>query len=140
MVADVCVRVHPGIVGGPAAGFQDAALIVTAAAAWATGRSRIGASPRRRSAAREEVGEEVVWECDSAGRFTHASPQCLELLGYAPEEAPSLSLFDITHPDEHAVVTHLLAAGRGWRRRPFRCVMKSGAQVWLRSTAVAQAD
>src|SRR3954462_7454077 len=140
MVAVVCVGIHPGIVGGPAAGIQDTALIVTAAAAWATGRSRIGASPRRRSAARDEVGEEVVWECDAAGRFTHASPQCLELLGYAPEEARSLSLFDVTHPDEHALVTHRLSIGQGWRRRRFRCVTKDGASVWLNSTAVAQAD
>jgi PAS domain S-box-containing protein len=140
MVAVVCVGVHPGIVGGPAAGIRDAALIVVAAAAWGTGRSRSGAPSRRRSAARAEVGEEVVWECDATGRFTHAGPQCLELLGYAPVEARSLSLFDVTHPDEHAVVTHLLSTGRGWRRRPFRCVTKNGAPVWLRSTAVAQTD
>jgi len=61
-----------------------------------------------------------------------------ELLGDVPEEARSLSLFDVTHPDEHAVVTHLLSTGRGWRRRPFRCVTEAGAPVWLRSTAVGQ--
>jgi PAS domain S-box-containing protein len=140
MAAVVCVGIHPGIVGGAAPGIQDAALILVAAAAWGTGRSRSGASSRRLSAAWDEVGEEVVWECDATGRFTHASPQCLELLGYDQEEARSLSLFDVTHPDEHAVVTHLLSTGRGWRRRPFRCVTKDGAPVWLRSSAVAQTD
>jgi PAS domain S-box-containing protein len=141
MCAVVDAWIHPGIVGGPAEGVRDAALLVMIAAAWGIGRSsRCGAASRRHSAARDEVGEEVVWECDATGRFTHASPQCLELLGYAPEEARSLSLFDVTHPDEHAVVAHLLSTGRGWRRRPFRCVTKNGAPVWLRSTALAQAD
>ena len=139
--AVVYAGIHPGIVGGPAVGVRDAALIGVVAAAWRTGRFfPSGAASGRHSEARDEVGEEVVWECDAAGRFTHASPQCLELLGYAPEEARSLSLFDLTHPDEHALVTHLLSTGRGWRRRPFRCVTKDGAQVWLRSTAVARAD
>lgn len=133
--AVVSMGLHPGILGGPLAGICAAALIVIVAAAWGTGRAS-----RRHSPARDEVGEEVVWECDAAGRFTHASPQCLELLGYAPEEARSLSIFDVTHPDEHAVVTHLLSTGRGWRRRPFRCVTKNGAPVWLRSTAVARVD
>ncbi|NYJ06705.1 sensor domain-containing phosphodiesterase [Petropleomorpha daqingensis] len=120
---------------------RDAALVLVVGAAWAAGRFlRSGAAPSRRSAARDEVGEEVVWECDAGGRFTHASSQCLELLGYTPEEASSLSIFDVVHPDEHAVVTHLISSGRGWRRRPFRCVAKNGATVWLQSTAVAQAD
>src|SRR4051794_36655882 len=137
----MCAGIHPGIAGGPAAGIGDAVLIVLVAAAWASGRlSRFGAASRRHSAARDEVGEEVVWECDAAGRFTHASPQCLGLLGYAPEEARSLALFDVVHPDEHAVVAHLLSTGQGWRHRPFRCVTKDGAPVWLHSTAVAQAD
>ena len=132
---------HPGIVGGPPAGVRDAALVVVVAAAWASGRSsRSWAGARRQRAARDEVGEEVVWECDDTGRFTHASPQCLELLGYVPEEARALSLFDITHPDEHPLVANLLSTGQGWRRRPFRCVTKDGAPVWLRSTAVAQVD
>ncbi|MEU2347924.1 EAL domain-containing protein [Modestobacter sp. NPDC049651] len=123
-------------------GAGNAALaVVIAAAAWAAGRySWSGAASRRHSSARDQVGEEVVWECDAGGRFTHASPQCLELLGYAPEEARSLTLLDITHPDEHALVTHLLATGRGWRRRRFRCVTKGGAPVSLRSTAVARTD
>jgi PAS domain S-box-containing protein len=140
MCAVAYAWIHPNIVGGPVASALVAALVVIVAAAWGTGRSRSGAASRRHSAARDEVGEEVVWECDAAGRFTHASPQCLELLGYAPEEARSLSLFDVAHPDEHALVTHRLSTGRGWRRRRLRCVTKDGASVWLNSTAVAQAD
>src|SRR4051794_13568680 len=141
LVAGVCAVVYAGIVRGPMSGVRDAALMVIAAAAWGTGRSsRSGAAERRLAAVRDEVGEEVVWGCDTAGRFTHASPQCMELLGYAPEEAPSLSLFDVAHSSEHAVVAHLLSSGQGWRRRPFRCVTKDGAPVWLHSTAVAQTD
>jgi PAS domain S-box-containing protein len=137
----LCAAVCAGV-GGPVAGVRDAALVVlVVAAAWATGRSsRRPAAVRGRSAAHDEVGDEVVWECDATGRFTHASPQCLELLGYVPEEARSLSLLDVAHPDEHAVLAHLLSTGQGWRRRPFRCVTKDGTSVWLRSTAVAQVD
>ncbi|MCU1667901.1 MAG: Diguanylate phosphodiesterase [Blastococcus sp.] len=91
---------------------------------------------RRRSATLEQVGEEIVWECDSHGRFTYASAQCLAGLGYPADEVRSLSLFDVLHPNEHAIAHHLLAAGEGWRRRPFHCVAKDGSSVWLRSTAV----
>ncbi|CCH87436.1 Diguanylate phosphodiesterase [Modestobacter italicus] len=132
---------HLGLVGGHVAAARDAALIAIGAAAWAIGRSaRSGAAPGGRSTARDEVGEEVVWECDATGRFTHASPQCLELLGYAPQERGALSLFDVAHPDEHALLADLLASGSGWRRRPFRCVTRDGTPVWLRSTAVPQVD
>ena len=80
--AVMCAGIHPGSLGGPMGGVGDTVVLVVVAAAWAIGRFfRSGAAPGRRSAAREEVGEEVVWECDAAGRFTHASPQCLELLG-----------------------------------------------------------
>lgn len=145
LVAALVAVVHPGVVpgagGGPAPGIGDAALLVVVAAAWVTGRvGRPRGASRRISAAHDEVGEEVLWECDAAGRFAHVGPQCLELLGYAPEEARSLSLFDVAHPDEHAVLAHLLATGRGWRRRPFRCVSKDGVPVWMRSNAVAQVD
>ena len=139
--AVVCTVVSVGIMGGPTLGVHGAPLIVLVAAAWGAGRFfRSRAASGRHSPAHDEVCEEIVWECDAAGRFTHASPQCLELLGYAPEEARSLTLFDVTHPDEHPVVTHLLATGRGWRRRPFRCVTRNGTWVWLRSTAVARTD
>jgi PAS domain-containing protein len=122
-VAGVYAAIDPGIVGGRVVGLPHAALIVVVAAAWAMGRFlRPGADSGRHAAVRDAVSEEVVWECDATGRFTHASSQCLELLGYASKEAPSLSLFDITHPDEHAVVTHLLSGGRGWRRRVFPAV------------------
>jgi PAS domain S-box-containing protein len=141
LAAALCAVVQAGLVGGSVAGFRDAALVGIVSAAWGTGRlSCSGAAPCRHSAAWEEVGEEVIWECDPAGRFTNVSAQCLELLGYAPEEARSLSLFDVTHPDEHALVAHLLSTGQGWQRRAFRCLSKDGAPVWLHSTAVAQTD
>jgi PAS domain S-box-containing protein len=141
MCAVVQAGNHLGVVGGPVGAARDAALIGVVAAALATHRSsRSAADWGGRAVAREEVGEEVVWECDTTGRFTHTSPQCLELLGYVPEEARSLSLFDITHPDEHPLVADLLSTRQGWRRRPFRCLTKDGAPVWLRSTAVAQVD
>jgi PAS domain S-box-containing protein len=117
-----------------------AAVLLLACIALAAARAGAMQAVReahRRSAVLDEVGEEMAWECDGAGRFTYASPQSLGSMGYDPEEVRSLSLFDILHPEEHATARWLLTSGEGWRRRAFQCLTKGGATVWLRSTAVA---
>lgn len=112
-------------------------LACTALAAARAGAMRTLRDARRRSAVRDEVGEEMAWECDADGRFTYASPQTLGAMGYHPEEVRSLSLFDVLHPEEHSTARWLLRSGEGWRRRAFQCLTKDGATVWLRSTAIA---
>jgi PAS domain S-box-containing protein len=131
----------PAFAGVPTGTAVVAVLLASAGAAWGLGRRAAGRTSdddSRRLAVMEDVGEEVVWECDSIGRFTYASAQCLQLLGYSSAEARSLSLFTVIHPDEHRDVARLLETGQGWRRRRFRCVAKDGAQVWLRSSAVSR--
>ena len=118
-----------------------AAALTVGTGAWGVGRwvaERSAAEAGRRWTVMEEVGEEVAWECDADGRFTYASAQSLVLLGYTPEQARSLTLFDVLHPEEHADAARLLATGVGWRRRPFRCLDSDGSPVWLRSNAVAR--
>jgi PAS domain S-box-containing protein len=110
-------------------------LSCIALAAARAGTVRAVHEARRRSAVLDEVGEEIAWECDAEGRFTYASAQCLSSMGYRAEEVPSLSLFDVLHPDEHDSARWLLASGQGWRRRAFQCLAKDGTALWLRSTA-----
>ena len=104
------------------------------------GGDRSTAVAVRRLEVLDRVGTEIVWDCDATGRFTYASPQCLELLGYTQAEVRSLRVLDVVHPDERAEVAELLTAGQGWWRRPFRCVGKDGREVWLRSSALAHRD
>jgi PAS domain S-box-containing protein len=112
-------------------------LACLALAAAGAGAMRTVREARRRSAVRDEVGEEIAWECDAEGRFTYASPQTVGSMGYHPSEVRSLSLFDVLHPEEHATARRLLTSGEGWRRRAFQCLTQDGATVWFRSTAVA---
>lgn len=116
-----------------------AAVLLLSCIALAAARAeavRAAREARRRSSVLDEVGEEIAWECDADGRFTYASSQCLGSLGYRAEEVPSLSLFDVLHPEEHASARWLLTSGQGWRRRAFQCLAKDGTAVWLRSTAM----
>jgi PAS domain S-box-containing protein len=131
----------PAFAGLPTGAAAVAVLLASAGTAWGLGRRAAGRpsdEDGRRLAVLVDVGEEVLWECDAIGRFTYASAQCLQTLGYSPAEARSLSLFDVVHPDEHRDVARLLETGQGWRRRRFRCVAKDGAPVWLRSSAVSR--
>jgi PAS domain S-box-containing protein len=137
------------LTGSPLSTGRSVDLLVTAATltvgsgAWGVGRwvaERSAAEAGRRWLMREEVGEEVAWECDADGRFTYASAQSLAVLGYLPEQATSLTLFDVLDPEEHADAARLLATGAGWHRRPFRCMTSDGSRVWLRSNAVARLD
>lgn len=88
----------------------------------------------------DDVGEQILWDCDADGLVTYVSPQCLEVLGYTQEEARSNSLLDVLHPCERAEVARLVPSGQGWRRRLFRCIAKDGSPIWLRGSAVPRMD
>lgn len=100
----------------------------------------VAAAALGRRASGEPAPSEGLWECDAFGRFTYASPQCTPLLGYTPAELRTMTLTEVVHPDENPEIMQLLGTGRGWWRRPFRCVAKDGAEVWLRSSAAARRD
>ena len=47
-----------------------------------------------------ETTSDFIWEVDAAGRYTYASPQVRQILGYEPEELVGRTPFDIMPPDE----------------------------------------
>jgi PAS domain S-box-containing protein len=47
-----------------------------------------------------ESTSDWIWEVDAAGRYTYASPQIQEILGYSPEEVLGKTPFDLMPPDE----------------------------------------
>lgn len=129
--------------GGLVCGALAVSVAVLVGLAWHLGRRvgrRSGESDGRRLSQLNEVREEITWNSDAEGRVTYASSQCLELLGYTSDEARSLTLLDVVHPDERAELGQLIADGQGWRRRPFRCIAKDGSPIWLRGSAVVRVD
>ena len=65
-----------------------------------------------------ETTADWIWELDDAGRYTYASPQVRELLGYAPEETIGRTPFDFMPEDEAWRVGEIFADIAG-ERRPF---------------------
>jgi PAS domain S-box-containing protein len=100
----------------------------------------VAAAAVLRRASGQPAPSEGLWECDAFGRFTYANPDCSPMLGYTLAEFRAMTLPEVVHPDERPEMLQLLSTGRGWWRRPFRCVAKDGAEVWLRSSAVARRD
>lgn len=82
-------------------------------------------------------GSEMPWECDGSGCLTYAAVALQEYFGYAPAAMVGLSLFDLTHPDQHPYLRQLLTTGAGWEQETFRCVRRDGAELWMQGTAIA---
>jgi hypothetical protein len=47
-----------------------------------------------------ESSVDWVWEIDANGRYTYVGPQCLDLLGYEPEEIYGMTPFELMPADE----------------------------------------
>ena len=47
-----------------------------------------------------EFSSDWIWETDAAGRYTYASPNVAEILGYTPEEIVGQTVFDLMSPAE----------------------------------------
>jgi PAS domain S-box-containing protein len=82
-------------------------------------------------------GSEMPWECDESGCLTYADIALQEYFGYAPAAMVGLSLFDLTHPDQHPHLRQLLTTGAGWKQETFRCVRRNGTELWMQGTAIA---
>lgn len=65
-----------------------------------------------------ESTSDWIWEMNEYGVFTYASPQVLELLGYAPEEVIGRTPFDLMPPDEAVRVRGIFDAIRR-EKKPF---------------------
>jgi PAS domain S-box-containing protein len=79
-----------------------------------------------------------VWEVDGDWRYTYASPQVREILGYAPEDVVGKTPFELMPPEEAPRVRALAEEARS-RRLPLVgvenvCVHKSGRRVILETT------
>ncbi|HSS61182.1 MAG TPA: PAS domain S-box protein, partial [Candidatus Limnocylindrales bacterium] len=69
------------------------------------------------------------------GHITTVNPAFCELVGYGDEELASLSLLDITHPDDvatlHEAMQGMLAGDEEGRRIEKRYTRKDGEHVWV---------
>ncbi|MBU5614205.1 PAS domain S-box protein [Geomonas azotofigens] len=65
-----------------------------------------------------ESSHNWIWEVDADARYTFASPQVRELLGYAPSEVIGKTPFDLM-PDEEAARIGAIFAGVSSRRESF---------------------
>lgn len=54
-----------------------------------------------------ETTNDWIWEVDQDARYTYVSPQCRDLLGYAPEEILGKTPFDLMPPEEAERVANI---------------------------------
>ncbi len=85
-----------------------------------------------------------LWEVDREGRYTYASPQVEEILGYSAEEIIGLTPFDLMPPDE-AEHTRLLFTRLAARQETMRSLInvnlhRDGHTVVLETSGVPFRD
>lgn len=91
-----------------------------------------------------EATTDWIWEVDTDGIFTYASPKVTDLLGYTPQEVIGRSAFDLMPPKEAARVQDIytaLIAGR----QPFNRLLninqhKDGHEVILETSGMPLFD
>jgi PAS domain S-box-containing protein len=81
---------------------------------------------------------------DIEGRFLQVNPAFCRFLGYTEEELLSLTVFDVTHPEDRTQTRRLLGEVAAGLRQVIdvekRYVRKDGAIVWGHTTAVFLSD
>lgn len=80
-----------------------------------------------------------IGEVDRDGRFQRANEQFCAITGYSLDELRSLTLFDITHADDHEQERALFDAqwtgdGQGYRLEK-RYIRKDGKTIWIELSA-----
>jgi|GEM_PF-2292340 len=85
-----------------------------------------------------ETTSDCIWEHDPDLRFTYMSPQCLEMLGFTPEEMLGKTPQDVTLAEEVPALLEEYGSALE-RREPFRgviqhCLGKDGRMVALESS------
>ncbi|MEW5774418.1 MAG: PAS domain S-box protein [Thermodesulfobacteriota bacterium] len=85
-----------------------------------------------------ETTSDCIWAHDSELRFTYMSPQCLDILGYSPEEMLGMTPLDVTVPEEVSALLEEFGPVLA-RREPFRgvvqhCLGRDGRVVALESS------
>lgn len=78
-----------------------------------------------------------IHEANDRLTYTFASPSCLSLLGYAPEEMTGTSAYDYCHEDDilsvEVYLKHILKA-KGMHTVSYRFRHKDGHYIWFEST------
>jgi len=80
---------------------------------------------------------DMITRLDAGFRLAYASPACLDLTGFSPEELHGRAAADLVHPEDLAWVNETLCvplqAGWATARATYRSIRKDGMVVWLES-------
>jgi PAS domain S-box-containing protein len=92
-----------------------------------------------------ENAEEWIWEVDSRGLYTYASPPVSKVLGYNPEEIVGKKHFyDLFHPEDREdlkkAAFYMFSKQETFREFVNRNVHKNGSTVWLLTSGVPIVD
>jgi PAS domain S-box-containing protein len=92
-----------------------------------------------------ENAQEWIWEVDSNGLYTYASPVVEKILGYKPEEMVGTKHFyDLFHPEDREALKksafEVFAQKQSFRELMNRNVHKNDKTVWLSTSGVPILD
>ncbi len=92
-----------------------------------------------------ESAQEWIWEVDTNGLYTYASPVVEKILGYKPEEiVGEKHFYDLFHPDDReelrTAAFEVFAHKQIFSGFENRNVKKDGKTVWLSTSGVSKLD
>lgn len=110
-------------------------------------RKRAEAALRESNRRFSDIAEstlEWIWEVDTNGKYTYASPVVEKILGYKPEEVLKKHFYDLFLPDEREELKkaafEVFAKMQPFREFINRNVHKNGKTVWLSTGGVPILD
>ena len=83
-----------------------------------------------------ETAQDMIIHSDIEGIIQYASPACLAVTGYAPEELVGREGMQVVHPEDIARVRAAVEAqlpARNQNRIEYRALRKDGGEIWLES-------
>jgi len=87
---------------------------------------------------------EWIWEVDTNGKYTYASPVVEKILGYKPEELLKEHFYDLFHPDDREELKkaafEVFTKKQSFREFVNRNMHKNGKPVWLLTSGVPILD
>jgi len=112
-----------------------------------TQRKRAEEALRESNRRFEDIAEsalEWIWEANTDGKYTYASPTVEKILGYKPEELLGKHFYDLFHPDDREQLKKA-AFELSAKKQPFhefisRSLHKNGEVVWMSTNGVPILD
>ncbi len=87
---------------------------------------------------------EWIWEVNTDGKYTYASPVVKKILGFEPEEVLNKHFYDLFHPEDREELREaafqVFAKKQSFREFINRNVHKNGKTVWLSTSGVPILD